>query len=284
MLQTSRYQTMTTECQLLQRCECRLSTNASDNTSMTDEARARALRDVAVMATSLIDRRTVGQISRTSRTDRDDCLSYAIRDQLAIQSRTRASRRYFALAIRICQHRQRVTRMAWSHGRCNRTSRQRLRDFTIPLPPTKAEQEAIAEALSDADALIESLEQLLAKKRQIKQGAMQELLTGKKRLPGFSGEWKLKRLGDDCRRLEDRQASRRSITSVNSGHSTSRLKQTIGYVDRRHGRLVEALSSARSTTKWSRSYVGGSTFRARRSSLRDRKRSIGECSIADDCL
>jgi len=64
----------------------------------------------------------------------------------------------------------------------------------IPLPPTKAEQEAIAEALSDADALIESLEQLIAKKRQIKQGAMQELLTGQKRLPGFSGEWEVKRL------------------------------------------------------------------------------------------
>ncbi|WP_440945308.1 restriction endonuclease subunit S [Methanosarcina sp. T3] len=62
--------------------------------------------------------------------------------------------------------------------------------------PTKAEQEAIAEALSDADALIESLEQLIAKKRQIKQGAMQELLTGKRRLPGFSGEWETKRLGD----------------------------------------------------------------------------------------
>ncbi len=57
------------------------------------------------------------------------------------------------------------------------------------IPPTKAEQEAIAEALSDTDALIESLEQLVAKKRHIKQGAMQELLTGKKRLPGFSEEW-----------------------------------------------------------------------------------------------
>ena len=66
----------------------------------------------------------------------------------------------------------------------------------IALPPTKAEQEAIAEALSDADALIESLEQLITKKRNLKQGAMQELLTGKKRLPGFSGEWKIKRLGD----------------------------------------------------------------------------------------
>ena len=50
--------------------------------------------------------------------------------------------------------------------------------------------------MSDADALIESLEQLLAKKRYLKQGAMQELLTGKKRLPGFSGEWGVKRLGE----------------------------------------------------------------------------------------
>ncbi|MDB4506767.1 restriction endonuclease subunit S, partial [Akkermansiaceae bacterium] len=66
-------------------------------------------------------------------------------------------------------------------------TRDTITESLIPLPPTKAEQEAIAEALSDADALIESLEQLIAKKRQIKQGAMQELLTGKNRLPGFSG-------------------------------------------------------------------------------------------------
>ncbi|NTW84473.1 MAG: restriction endonuclease subunit S [Chlorobiaceae bacterium] len=71
-----------------------------------------------------------------------------------------------------------------------------IRDFPIALPPTKAEQESIAEALSDVDALIESLEQLIAKKRLIKRGVMQELLTGKKRLPGFSGEWEVKRLGD----------------------------------------------------------------------------------------
>jgi type I restriction enzyme S subunit len=69
-------------------------------------------------------------------------------------------------------------------------------NFKVPLPPTLAEQEAIAGALSDADAWIESLEQLIAKKRQIKQGAMQELLTGKRRLPGFSGQWEKKRLGD----------------------------------------------------------------------------------------
>jgi len=71
-----------------------------------------------------------------------------------------------------------------------------FQDFDIALPSTKAEQEAIAEALSEADVLIEALEQLIAKKRHLKQGAMQELLTGKKRLPGFSGEWEVKRLGE----------------------------------------------------------------------------------------
>ena len=72
----------------------------------------------------------------------------------------------------------------------------RIRKFNVPLPPTKAEQKAIAQALSDADALIESLEQLLTKKRQIKQGTMQEMLTGKKRLPGFSEEWQTRQLGE----------------------------------------------------------------------------------------
>ncbi len=66
----------------------------------------------------------------------------------------------------------------------------------IPIPPTLAEQEAIAEALSNADALIESLETLLAKKRQVKQGAMSELLRGRRRLTGFSGEWEVKKIGD----------------------------------------------------------------------------------------
>ncbi len=59
----------------------------------------------------------------------------------------------------------------------------------IPVPANPREQASIVEALTDADALIDSLEQLLTKKRQIKQGAMQELLTGKRRLPGFTGSW-----------------------------------------------------------------------------------------------
>ncbi len=66
---------------------------------------------------------------------------------------------------------------------------------TVPIIlPTLVEQEAIAEALSDADALIEAVEQLLTKKRQVKQGAMSELLTGKRRLAEFSGKWELRSL------------------------------------------------------------------------------------------
>ena len=68
--------------------------------------------------------------------------------------------------------------------------------FNVPLPPTLSEQEAIAEGLSDADAFIEAVEQLIAKKRLLKQGAMQELLTGKRRLAGFSNKWEVKQFGE----------------------------------------------------------------------------------------
>ena len=83
----------------------------------------------------------------------------------------------------------------------NQITNRDMASFKVIWPPTNAEQEAIAEALSDADALIESLEHLLTKKRHLKQAAMQELLTGKKRLPGVSGEWEVKRLGEVLARL-----------------------------------------------------------------------------------
>lgn len=78
----------------------------------------------------------------------------------------------------------------------NQITNKNLRSFKIPLPPCVEEQEAIALVLSDTDALITSLDKLIAKKRDIKQAAMQQLLTGKKRLEGFSGDWEVKRLGD----------------------------------------------------------------------------------------
>ena len=70
---------------------------------------------------------------------------------------------------------------------------------SIPLQyPPIPEQQRIAEALSDMDELISSLEKLVEKKKAIKQGAMQELLTGRRRLPGFSGEWKKKKMSTYC--------------------------------------------------------------------------------------
>lgn len=73
---------------------------------------------------------------------------------------------------------------------------QNLRDFVIKLPPIDHERDAIAEALSDVDALLGALDRLIAKKRDIKQATIQQLLTGQTRLPGFSGEWEVKRLGE----------------------------------------------------------------------------------------
>ena len=73
---------------------------------------------------------------------------------------------------------------------------KKLLELEYPIPQNKEEQTAIAEALSDIDSLISSLQKLIEKKKAIKQGTMQELLTGKKRLPGFSGEWKKYKVGE----------------------------------------------------------------------------------------
>lgn len=75
------------------------------------------------------------------------------------------------------------------------TSNKSIYNVQLPWPPLR-EQCAIAEALRDVDALLGALERLIAKKRDLKQAAMQQLLTGQTRLPGFHGEWEMKRIGD----------------------------------------------------------------------------------------
>jgi type I restriction enzyme S subunit len=96
----------------------------------------------------------------------------------------------------------------------------------VPLAvPLKSEQHAIAVALSDMDALISGLDQLIVKKRDIKQATMQRLLAGQQRLPGFSGEWKTHSFGDLVERLE----AGVSVNSVDEslrqhGHVQSILK------------------------------------------------------------
>lgn len=98
----------------------------------------------------------------------------------------------YSMGFRIIQNQIAATVVG---GALPTLSQSQVAQFAFPLPPTKAEQEAIARALSDADDHIESLEQLVAKKRNLMQGTMQELLTGKKRLPGFE-------VNPDCKQTE----------------------------------------------------------------------------------
>ncbi|WP_129671245.1 restriction endonuclease subunit S [Candidatus Chloroploca sp. Khr17] len=79
----------------------------------------------------------------------------------------------------------------------NQITNKSLKSFQIPVPSTDDEIDAIATALSDADALLDGLDRLIAKKRDLKQAAMQKLLTGKTRLPGFEGEWKPLNMAQD---------------------------------------------------------------------------------------
>lgn len=75
-------------------------------------------------------------------------------------------------------------------------SKSALQSIEVIIPADIIEQTAIAGALSDVDSLISSLQKLIEKKKAIKQGAMQELLTGKKRLPGFYREWRIVQIGE----------------------------------------------------------------------------------------
>lgn len=78
----------------------------------------------------------------------------------------------------------------------NQITNKSLNSFKVPLPPTDEERTEIANALSDVDALLATLDQVIAKKRDLKQATMQQLLTGETRLPGFGGDWDVVEFGD----------------------------------------------------------------------------------------
>jgi type I restriction enzyme S subunit len=82
---------------------------------------------------------------------------------------------------------------------------KQLGEMALAVPPLP-EQRAIAAALSDADALLRGLDRLVAKKRDLKQAAMQQLLTGQTRLPGFSGAWGVKRIAEVAAPSSERNA------------------------------------------------------------------------------
>lgn len=100
-----------------------------------------------------------------------------------------------------------------------------IKELPIPLPPLQ-EQKALAKVLSDVDELITSIEELIDKKQKIKQGMMQLLLTGKKRLPGFTGEWEVKKLGGiaDVRKgqlITEKSAVSGNIPVIGGGKKSS---------------------------------------------------------------
>ena len=98
----------------------------------------------------------------------------------------------------------------------NQITNKSLNSFRIPVPPTEAERRSIAAALSDVDALLGGLDRLIAKKRDLKQAVMQQLLTGQTRLPGFHVEWEMKLLGELFRFSGGYSASRDRLSE--KGH------------------------------------------------------------------
>ncbi len=104
------------------------------------------------------------------------------------------------------------------------------------LAPSLAEQRAIATALSDVDALLDKIDQLIAKKRDLKQAAMQQLLTGQTRLPGFSGAWEVKRLGDLAGFYKGKGLPKSELTPsgaepcIHYGELFTRYPETIGAI------------------------------------------------------
>ena len=131
--------------------------------------------------------------------------------------------------------------------------------YSVPVPP-ESEQRAIAEALSDVDGLLGALEALISKKRAIKQATMQQLLTGKTRLPGFSGEWETKRLG------EITFIRNQKVLPSNVGIDTPCVE--LDHIGQGTGRLLECSTAQYSTSSKYRFFSGDVLFGRLRSYLR----------------
>lgn len=116
------------------------------------------------------------------------CFGFRLKEDASADSQ------YLAYFFRGKEGRQIMTMLAQGATRYN-LSKENFMRTSIELPP-KPEQERIAAALTSIDSLIDNLERTIQKKKHIREGAMEELLSGKRRLPGFSGEWVEKKLSD----------------------------------------------------------------------------------------
>ena len=119
------------------------------------------------------------------------------------------------------------------------TNGRTLSTVWIPVPPI-SEQRAIAEALSDVDGLLNALGALITKKQAIKQATMQQLLTGKTRLPGFSGAWETKQVGEI--------APIRNHKTLPAYVNPATLCVELDHIEQRSGQLLEYAMARNSTS------------------------------------
>jgi type I restriction enzyme S subunit len=123
----------------------------------------------------------------------------AIQNQLLrFRRRAGVSGDFASHLFRFCQQSGVFARVALQTTSIAHLGGKRFENLALAWPPTEGEQSAIAAALSDVDALLGGLDRLIAKKRDLKQAAVQQLLTGQTRLPGFQGEWAVKSLSASC--------------------------------------------------------------------------------------
>ena len=154
----------------------------------------------------------VGSVDRNSLVgpDEDGWLFSGRLLRVRIRSTDSVSARYISYHLHTESFKKLVRSLAVGQTMASLNT-QILKGVRVVLPPSR-EQRAIATVLSDVDELIESLEALIVKKRAIKQAAMQELLTGRTRLPGFGGKWEAWRLGDHLQFLRHGTNSRSDLT------------------------------------------------------------------------
>ena len=125
------------------------------------------------------------------------CFGFRLKEDASADSQ------YLAYFFRGKEGRQIMTMLAQGATRYN-LSKENFMRTSIELPP-KPEQERIAAALTSIDSLIDNLERTIQKKKNIREGAIEELLSGKRRLPGFSGEWVEKKFEEIFRTISTRE-------------------------------------------------------------------------------
>jgi len=121
----------------------------------------------------------------------------AIQNQLIrFRAHQGVSAKFASYLFRYCQQTGVFARIALQTTSIAHLGGSRFGRLRLAWPQDEREQRAIAEALGDMDVLLDALDLLITKKRDLKQAVMQQLLTSQTRLPGFAGEWEVKRLGD----------------------------------------------------------------------------------------